>query len=231
MNTKLLPQEGLKLIACTTMLVDHIGAAFFPGVWWLRAVGRLAFPIYCFLLSEGMCYTRDPRKYGLRLLVGAVLSELPFDLLFFGRLTLAHQSVMITLLMGFFYGMVQKKVDTLGHRLLLMLPFIILANLMNTDYSGWGVAMVAMFVLTRDVRHRWAWCCLGMALLSWTIGGTRIGIGFLELPVQLFCLLSLIPIGLYSGEKATRSLWAQRAFYLFYPVHLTVLLLIFVLIG
>ena len=48
-----LSQEGLKLIACVTMLIDHIGAAFVPSMLWLRVVGRIAFPIYCFLLAEG----------------------------------------------------------------------------------------------------------------------------------------------------------------------------------
>ena len=68
-----LSQEGLKLIACVTMLIDHIGAAFVPWMW-LRMVGRIAFPIYCFLLAEGAFYTRNPRRYGARLAVGALLA-------------------------------------------------------------------------------------------------------------------------------------------------------------
>ena len=82
-------QEGLKLLACLTMLIDHIGALFFPQFQWMRIIGRLSFPLYCFLLSEGIHYTRNPMKYGLRLLLVAVLTELPYDLLFRGEFTWA----------------------------------------------------------------------------------------------------------------------------------------------
>ena len=107
-----LNQENLKLIACGTMLIDHFAAvillSMFPHTrnvvelyYILRIIGRLAFPIYCFLLVEGAHYTRNPKKYALRMAIGAVLSEIPYDLAFYGGWTLENQSVMITLLLGF----------------------------------------------------------------------------------------------------------------------------------
>ena len=83
MKKRDISQEGLKLIACVSMLADHVGAVFFPGSI-LRFMGRLAFPIYCFLLTEGACHTRNPKRYALRLLSGILLSELPYDVLFYG---------------------------------------------------------------------------------------------------------------------------------------------------
>ena len=101
MKKRGLSQEMLKLIACLTMLIDHVGATVILelfgttpslGLYWLywamRIVGRMAFPIYCFLLAEGAHYTRNPKQYALRLAIGVVLSELPFDFAFWGVWTL-----------------------------------------------------------------------------------------------------------------------------------------------
>ena len=226
MKLKCVNQEMLKLIACVTMLLDHLGAVFFwPQHWWLRAVGRIAFPIFCYLLAEGIHHTRNPKKYALRLLAGAVLSELPFDLLFFGQFTWAHQSVMVTLLLAFLYGMVQKKLDGAGLKLLMAVPFMALADLLHTDYGSWGVAMVALFVLTRESRYANVYQLLGMIAINYMIGGVNVPVGFLVVPIQILALGALIPIGLYSGKKATKNPWVQWAFYLFYPVHLALLLI------
>ena len=217
-----LSQESLKLIACITMLIDHLGVVFFHGVGW-RLVGRLSFPIYCFLLTEGAHYTRNQKRYGLRLLAGLLLSEVPFDLLFFGKLTLAHQSVMVTLLLGFLYVVTVRQVKTDGSRILLLLVYAMLGEVMNGDYGGTGVAVVGLFELTREDDGKWWKRTLGLAALSWTIGGMGIRLGRTMIPIQVFSMVSMIPILLYDGSKRTGNRWVQRVFYLFYPVHLLVL--------
>ena len=75
----------LKYIAMATMLVDHMGYVLFPWILWLRCVGRIAFPIFAFQIAEGCIRTHDRRRYALRLLLFAVLTEVPFDLAFSGR--------------------------------------------------------------------------------------------------------------------------------------------------
>lgn len=217
MNQKPLSQEGLKLIACTSMLVDHVGAVFFPQNLWLRVIGRLAFPIYCFLLAEGARHTKKPTSYALRLFIGLLLSEIPFDLALYGQLSFAHQSVMFTLLLAFFMAQTMKKLPLWG-KVLAVIPFFFAAELLHTDYGGLGIVMAAVFVIGRELPE---------ALLFQTCGLLAVNLAWLSTSfIQPCAVAAMVPISLYSGKKATRSKLLQWAFYLFYPVHLTVLFLI-----
>jgi hypothetical protein len=219
MKNKFLPQEWLKLIACVTMLLDHIGAVIYPSVG-LRIIGRISFPIFCFLLTEGIAHTRSPKKYLCRLACAAVLSELPFDLLFFGRLTLQHQNVMLTLLLG---GAMLLLIQ--HSRRPLLTPVwaalaCVLAYLLQTDYGYEGILLILLFSLTGSLPVR----LIGILLLYFSSGFVAI-LG-LPVPIGLFAALSLVPICLYSEKKQTSSKWIQRGFYLFYPAHMLLLLLI-----
>lgn len=225
MEKKSLSQEGLKVIACITMLLDHIGAAFVSGNG-LRIVGRIAFPIYCFLLSEGIFYTKNPKKYALRLLFGAILAEIPFDLLLFGNITLSHCSVMITLLLGFLYGIIAGRISNAVLRILLILPFGIAAELLGSDYGGAGVAIIAMFVLTRNMTHRVLIQTLFLGMICYSMHSYLIYIGPLSIHIEMFALLAMIPIACYQGRKRSTSRLVQWIFYLFYPMHLLALLAI-----
>ena len=233
-----LNQENLKLIACGTMLIDHFAAvillSMFPRTrnvvelyYILRIIGRLAFPIYCFLLVEGAHYTRNPKKYALRMAIGAVLSEIPYDLAFYGGWTLENQSVMITLLLGFGALEAMKRCPKLWQMLLVWIPFALVAELLHTDYGADGVALMALFALTRDLPRRWLCQALGiwlifspnhLMLLNWMNG--------FSWTIQEHAILAILPIALYSGEKRSQSKALQWAFYLFYPVHLLVLYLV-----
>ena len=158
MNKKIFSQEALKIIACVTMLLDHVGAVFMPTManynlyYALRIIGRLAFPIYCFLLAEGVAHTKNPVKYGLRLFVGVLLAEIPFDLALFGKFSWAHQSVMVTLLLGFGMALIMNMLDRT--KLVPVIIFGFLAELFQCDYGIWGIAMIALFVMTRERKDR-----------------------------------------------------------------------------
>ncbi len=91
----------LKWIAVITMIIDHTGAVLFPDNMVFRYIGRIAFPIFCFLLVEGFFHTRDVRKYMLRLGLFALISEIPYDLAFRDTvLEFEHQNVFFALLLG-----------------------------------------------------------------------------------------------------------------------------------
>ena len=230
MSKRPLSQEGLKFLACAIMLLDHIGATLIP--WGtLRIIGRLAFPIFCFLLAEGAHYTRNPRNYLLRLGIGAILSELPFDLALFGSWSWQHQSVMITLLLGAMALLAMKRMTQPLLKILVLLLFAFLADFMNTDYGGAGVLMIALFGLTRERKYGWLVQLLGMYLICrWIIPGGVVWFIGRYVFIEIFAILALIPIWLYSGKKSTSSRAVQWAFYLFYPVHLWILYLISILL-
>lgn len=225
------PQEGLKFLACAIMLLDHIGATLIPwGI--LRIIGRLAFPIFCFLLAEGAHYTRSPRNYLLRLGIGAILSELPFDLALFGSWSWQHQSVMVTLLLGAMALLAMKRMTQPLLKILVLLLFACLADFMNTDYGGAGVLMIALFGLTRERKYGWVVQLLGMYLICrWIIPGGVVWFIDRYVFIEIFAILALIPIWLYSGKKSTSSRAVQWAFYLFYPVHLWILYLMSILLA
>lgn len=219
-----LSQETLKLIACITMLIDHIGAAFIPDIDF-RIVGRLSFPIYCFLLAEGIHHTKNPFRYGLRLLLSLLLSELPFDILFYGHVTFAHQSVMVTLFMAYLLLCLLQRVSSPVSKVLLCLGLSLAAELLSSDYGGIGVLMVVLFALTRDIPFAAAVRLVGLLLLNWMLPSAVLG----NFPIQLFATAALLPIEFYSGKKATHSKIVQWSFYAFYPVHLALLALIKIL--
>ena len=248
-----LSQEGLKLIASVTMLIDHVGAAlvvlllirtpvFSPeykaiSVLYqtLRIIGRIAFPIYCFLLVEGAYRTRNPGKYGLRLLLGTLLSEIPFDLAFsptwltcewrFSTLLLgfnpAFNSVMLTLLLGFFMIESMKRVKGFW-KVTVILPFYLLAELLYTDYAGMGILLIAVFALSRGMEREKLLCVIGCAVVLCS-GSKDMQLFGIWISMESFAMLSLIPIFCYDGRKLTRSKAVQWAFYLFYPAHILIL--------
>ena len=223
MEKKGLSQETLKLIACVTMLIDHVGAVLLPSVIWLRAIGRLAFPIYCFLLAEGFHYTKSRKKYALRLFIGMLLSEIPFDLAFFRRPWWGYKSVMVTLFIALLMMWALDKIPSLWLKCLAALPFCLAAELLHTDYAGAGVMVAALFYLTREHPKRHLIQGLGMIILCYLIGGMEISVGPVCFPIELLAVLALVPLWLYQGKKRTASRALQWGFYPFYPVHLLAL--------
>lgn len=236
-------QEGLKLIACLTMLIDHIGyeiiyplyaaapvvhegSTLYDMYLLCRMVGRISFPIFAFLLVEGIHHSRDWKKYALRLLIGAVLAEIPYDLVVSGEMLWRQQSVMVTLLLGFCAVLSMERCKSINWKPVAALPFAVLAELLMADYGWTGVALVVLFELSREMYRKNFVRFFGMVVLFHYTSGMVFRIGNLSLPMQALGALSMLFIANYDGRKLTRSKAAQWAFYLFYPAHLLVLWLI-----
>ena len=230
----------LHIIAMTLMLMDHLWATLLPAKEWLTCAGRVAFPIFAFMAVEGYFHTRSFKKYILRMLLFAVLSEIPFDLMYGGTWFYpVHQNVLWTFLLSllgvWLMEQVRKKGKTWMYLLvcvLVVLAGLGLGTLCMVDYYGAGVLTVFVFYFLHG--RKW-WCFLGqLAALYWLnvelLGG-------LMYPVQLFgmefelcqqglALLALIPIWLYRGRQGYHSKPFQYLCYAFYPVHMLLLVVV-----
>lgn len=223
---------ALQALAALSMTVDHVGAVIMrekqipwaavlhkmPILFALRAIGRAAFPIFAFLLAQGMLHTRSRKRFILRLAAFALLSELPFDLAFYGVVYYPdHQNVFFTLLLGavcitlFDSGQVPGVVAVLGTSLL--------AQLLCTDYAALGVLTILMFWRLSERGATGVVAALLLFIGGCLLGGQR---------VYLFCLLSLPFLLCYNGARGGPSGCVGAAirrwgFYFYYPAHLLVL--------
>ena len=177
MERKGLSGSALKIIAIVTMLIDHIAATviirilkfggYNDGLYQLyrvmRNIGRIAFPIFCFLLVEGFMHTRDREKYALRLGCFAAVSEIPFDLAFNGKvLEVGYQNVFFTLLLGLLTMMAYDAVMNQSRwsvwkrtalSTIAILAGMFAAEFLSTDYGALGVLCIMVFYLVPEKQN------------------------------------------------------------------------------
>ena len=195
-----------KLLAMLAMTADHIGAVFFPEIPLLRWIGRLAMPVLCFFIGEGLRHTRSPRRYLLRLTGFALLSELPFDLAFYGGIEWGHQNVYFTLALGLLALWAIQSRGMEGW--LLALTAALAAELLGCDYGMYGV----LLILLLDRFHR--------ARSEQLAAAALLNLAFFGLQTQTLSLIALPLLWLYNGKRGRDD---RRLFYLYYPAHLCVL--------
>ena len=223
---KCLSASGIKLIAVITMTIDHIGAALLPQYLFLRIIGRLAFPIYCYMIVNGMFHTKSCIKYIMRIFGFAIISEPFYDLAFRGKIiNMEYQNVFFTLAIGLTVISVieQLKIRFGGYsvfgsmaEIMILASGCVAAYFLKTDYSFYGVLMIYGFysfrlnAIVSGIFQIFMNCII--------IGG-----------VQGFAVFSLLPICMYNGEKGKNSGMIKWLFYLYYPLHLFVIFLLKIL--
>ena len=228
---------ALHILAMVCMLCDHLWATVVPGNEWLTCIGRIAFPIFAFLIVEGYFHTKSLKKYVRRLLIFAAISEVPFNLMTGGSVfNPTHQNVLWTFLIS--VGLIRliewarSKPYQVWRWLLTALGVLLgctAALFGMTDYMHFGVLTVLIFYLFRG--RRW-WCFLGQLICLAYINLEAVG-GVVYpfmlfgrewlLPQQGFALLALIPIWLYRGKQGFYHKPLKYTYYAFYPIHLLVL--------
>ena len=202
----------------------------------MRNIGRMAFPIYCFLLVEGFVHTRSVAKYAGRLAVFALLSEVPFDLAIAGEWwTLEYSNVFFTLVLGLmaiwamsyieklYEFWMDKQWDPISGQILTVAAGLVLVAgfggfaemILHSDYGFGGIVAILVIYLLRNQKE----VAFAMGVLALTIF-----CGSIEF-IALFMLLCLVR---YDG---TRGKSMKYVFYAFYPVHLLILVLICMMMG
>lgn len=231
---------SLHIMAMVFMLCDHLWGTIVPGNDWLTCIGRIAFPIFAFLIVEGYFHTGNLKKYVVRLLLFAILSEIPFNLVAGSRVIYPiHQNVLWCFLISI--GLIHwnenvKATGKLWMRLLVgfvSVPLGYIVGLITmVDFYHAGVLTVLVFYFFR--QKKW-WCYVGQLLCLWYINTEMLGGYSYEIHLfgetyflvrQGLALLALIPIWLYRGKQGYHSKPLQYVYYAFYPLHLLVLGLI-----
>ena len=206
-----LTSNQLKLLAMLTMTLDHIGVQMFPGVLWLRIVGRLAFPIYAYMIAEGCAHTRNRRKYLLQMAGLALLCQLVY---FFAMGSL-FQCILVTFTLSILliYACDTGSRPLIGLTLLgvafitVALPRLLPGTDFAIDYGFFGVLVPVAAYLGKTRREKLLFMAFTLAALAWSFGG-----------IQWYSLAALLPLALYGGQRGKRRM--KWLFYLYYPLHL-----------
>lgn len=232
---------SLKITACAAMFGDHLAKAFhLTGLpLWLLShlAGRIAFPLFCFLLAEGYFYTSNVRNYILRVLMLGVLSEPFFDRALHGTFFFpGAQNTCFTLALGLsLFTLLDRIRGSCGgnyrrngvFQAASILIFALAANLLKTDYGALGIGALSAFYFGRahecGTRTRlpfptieWSFYAYLAACMVLNLDGFSEPAAFLSVPVIL----------MYNGRQGHASRRVRDAFYLFYPLHLILLILL-----
>ena len=222
---KILSGSALKTIALIAMIIDHTASIVLSNMAFatdpiitisshkitlyliLRLIGRIAFPIYCFLITEGYAHTHDRKKYGINLLLFALISEIPWNLAHSGELLYPGQNVFFTLWIGYMTICIYEQYKEDYKKLTVIFIIIFISTiLLRADYSIRGVGLILLLHLLRNSHLLRAF--LGSAILN----------------NPLAVSIAFIPIEMYNGKRGyIRNKVLKYAFYAIYPLHLLVL--------
>ena len=233
-RTVSLSGNALKIFAAISMVTDHVGMLIFPQNEVLRIIGRLAFPIFSFMICEGCKYTKNRLAYLLRILILGIVttavSAFAMGEIYFNSLVTFSCSILLILLI-----LQAKESENKTSRIACLLLLLgassgywLFTKRFTVDYGFWGI-MLPIFPCVSELispqkkenllvisPRFWAFAA-GLLILSLDIGW-----------IQPYSLLALIPLAFYNGTRGFRL--PKYSFYVFYPLHIAVIYLISIVI-
>ena len=216
----------LKIIAMVSMLCDHIGILFFPGLAIFRIIGRIAFPIFAFMIAEGCRYTKNRAKY-----LGMIAAmAVAFQVVYFVAMGSLYQGILVTFSLAIILiyaidGIVHAKkfrrilISLLAISFVVAFVFLLPRLLVGTDfaidYGIWGILLpIVVYFMPNGF-----WRFVGASLVL--IARALYYIFVVPMPLQWWSLLTILLLALYNGERGKAKM--KYVFYIFYPAHLVIL--------
>ena len=211
----------LKIIAVITMLCDHVGYFILNQFSFMNYIGRLSFPIFAFLITEGYKHTKNLKKYIARLLIFAIISQLPY-MLFINTFSNSFSlNILFTLALGLLGITLYDKIEYKPLGILLVTLLSLIAQFLHFDYGWFGIATIFIFYIFKEKKLLMnLFFCIVVFINYFYIYLITSRIEYLF--IILSCSLSLIPINLYNEKKGKDM---KYFLYVFYPLHLIVLYL------
>ncbi len=205
---------SLKIIALAAMAINHVGSSLLDDNLVCDIIGRIAFPIFSFIIVESFFHTKNRRKFIQRLAIFAFISEIPFDLGIYHMLIyVLHQNVMFTLLLGVIMMTVAEKAKHPAVKCVIAAAFCALAWLIKCDYGYFGIIIIFIFYIFKDnIITAFGTYSLANIAIRW---GTT----------QVYSIAAFAFIGLYNGKTGIKRL--KYMFYVFYPAHLLVIYILY----
>lgn len=221
-----LTNNQLKMIAMVSMVLDHVGLLFFPDVAIFRILGRIAFPIFAYMIAEGCRYTKNRAKY-LGMIAGM---GIVFQIVYFVAMRSLYQGILITFSLSI---IAIYSIDGLFHAkkiwgrlaalaglafvvaFVVILPHVLSETDFDIDYGAWGILLPILVYFMPN--HPWKVGATSLLLFARAIYYTVL----VPIPLQWWSLLTIPLFALYNGERGKRKM--KYVFYIFYPAHLVIL--------
>ena len=211
----------LKIIGIISMICDHSSDAIIGNFSNLNLIGRFAFPIFAFQAANGYTHTRNLKNYMIRLLIFAIISQIPFMLFISTYSNNFSLNIFFTLLLGicslYFYDKINNKI--LGFAAVIAISII--AQLIKVDYGAFGVLSVFLFYLFKDDKLKMLITFLLLCIGKYTIYTIQAPILYeYYIKLGVFTFFAIIPILFFNNKQGPKL---KYFFYVFYPLHLIIL--------
>lgn len=213
----------LKIIALFSMFLDHLSYNIYGHMSWLNYIGRLAFPIFAFQITEGYLHTQNLKKYFLRLGIFALISQIPYTLFLRTFTDTFNLNIFFTLFLGLLTITIFDKIKNKYLGLLCVVLLSIIAEFFKFDYGYFGILIIFIFHALKNNKLHMVVAFLSTVLLKYFTLLIQSNFYYVYYILALFTALSIVPILLYNKKQGKNI---KYLFYIFYPVHLILLYLL-----